>query len=90
MGVTCSDGGLTVSVAVWVRVPTPVSAVIVVGPYVGVTIIVSACRPRWFRLSAGILKTPCVAHRIDQPSPNFGQSAERPSLTGVTIFWLAP
>ena len=27
-------------------------------------------------------KTPCTAHQIDQPSPNFGRSAERPSLTG--------
>jgi hypothetical protein len=30
-------------------------------------------------------KTPCAAHRIDQPSPNFGRSAERPSLTGVIV-----
>jgi hypothetical protein len=30
-----------------------------------------------FRLGT---KTPCAAHRIDQPSPNFGRSAERPSL----------
>ena len=30
-----------------------------------------------FRLGT---KTPCTAHRIDQPSPNFGRSAERPSL----------
>jgi hypothetical protein len=43
--------------------------------------------------SSSVLGTalhPCVAHRNDQPSPNFGQSAERPSLTGVTIFWPAP
>jgi hypothetical protein len=33
----------------------------------------------------GILKTPCAAHRIDQPSPNFGRSVERPSLTGAII-----
>jgi hypothetical protein len=32
----------------------------------------------WFGLSAGILKTHCVAHRIDQPSPNFGRSAKQP------------
>ena len=28
-------------------------------------------------------QTPCTAHRFDQPSPNFGRSAERPSLTGA-------
>src|SRR6516164_4824386 len=32
-----------------------------------------------FRLGT---KTPCTAHQMDQPSPNFGRSAERPSLTG--------
>jgi hypothetical protein len=40
----------------------------------------------WFNWRVpGILKTPCAAHRIDQPSPNFGRSAERPSLTGAII-----
>ena len=35
-----------------------------------------------FCLGTGISKTPCVAHRIDQPSPNFSRLAERPSLPG--------
>ena len=34
-----------------------------------------------FRLGT---KTPCTVHQIDQPSPNFGRSAERP-LTGVIL-----
>jgi hypothetical protein len=41
-----------------------------------------------FRLGTGILKRPCAAHQIDQPLPNFGRSAERPSPAGVIIFVL--
>jgi hypothetical protein len=37
------------------------------------------------RAGTGILKTPCVVHRIDQPSPNFGRTAKRSSLRGVII-----
>ena len=35
-------------------------------------------------------KTPCTAHRIDQPSPNFGRSAEQPSLTGSFAYPSGP
>ena len=36
----------------------------------------------------GGTKTPCTVHRIDQPSPNFGRSARRPSLTGAILVTL--
>jgi hypothetical protein len=45
---------------------------------------VSATNPA-YNQPAFILKTPCVVHRIDQPSPNFGRSAKRSSLPGVII-----
>jgi hypothetical protein len=41
-------------------------------------------RPSRFEAGEGT-KTPCAAHRIDRHSPNFGRSAERPSLTGVSL-----